>query len=480
MLAIVAFVGMQYYWLVSCYKYSLDACETELKADFTNILDEYKTVRKELNQQYVDNNKYHISKEHTRYYRDSSGTYYDVTYETAMIDIHKVLNLADSVKINDDIYKRINRMFEDSLFNDNIVVRKYKIKNPINAFVIYDLLADVELEDNVPFNENAFDSIMTHHGYLTEINKVELDSITWTPIVTRNNSLLSPTLHYTYSYDLLDKKGVEIVYPIPVSSVLRIMVLQLCLSVIVSIMLIICFVWQILTIRKQNRLEKMRTTFVHTMIHELKRPIATMKMCVSALDNDEMMADTQFRKEVIMDVRVSLNNLSAYFSKLRDITFNDVEQIPLNTTTFDFRELVSEVVRNIAVPTDKVVKINDVSCADIKVTADRMHMANILSNLIENAVKYSGQEVSIEIDYSRDADGSVMISVSDNGNGIASNDVAHVFDKFYRGKVAVAGNEPGIGLGLAYVRQLAVAHGGTVTVESCEGKGSRFNVVLPQ
>jgi two-component system phosphate regulon sensor histidine kinase PhoR len=121
-----------------------------------------------------------------------------------------------------------------------------------------------------------------------------------------------------------------------------------------------------------------------------------------------------------------------------------------------------------------------VSCADIKVTADRMHMANILSNLIENAVKYSGQEVSIEIDYCRDADGSVMISVSDNGNGIASNDVAHVFDKFYRGKVAVAGNEPGIGLGLAYVRQLAVAHGGTVTVESCEGKGSRFNVVLPQ
>lgn len=101
-----------------------------------------------------------------------------------------------------------------------------------------------------------------------------------------------------------------------------------------------------------------------------------------------------------------------------------------------------------------------------------------MSNLVENAVKYSGYEV--EISATAEVDGSMVeIRVKDNGNGIPQGDLNHIFQRFYRGK-ASAGEQPGMGLGLAYVKLLVEAHGGEIAVESSEGKGSCFIIRLPQ
>lgn len=87
----------------------------------------------------------------------------------------------------------------------------------------------------------------------------------------------------------------------------------LVLATVLSIFLIMCLVWQIKTIAKLTRLDKMRNLFVTTMIHELKRPISTLKMYVSGIESDKLMADTDFRKEVAGETRMALDNLSAYF-----------------------------------------------------------------------------------------------------------------------------------------------------------------------
>ena len=97
---------------------------------------------------------------------------------------------------------------------------------------------------------------------------------------------------------------------------------------------------------------------------------------------------------------------------------------------------------------------------------------------MENAVKYSGD--SVEIRASANADKEfVELRISDNGNGISSGDLKHIFQRFYRGK-ASSGEQPGMGLGLAYVKLLVNAHGGEIAVESTEGKGSCFTIKLPQ
>lgn len=107
----------------------------------------------------------------------------------------------------------------------------------------------------------------------------------------------------------------------------------------VSCLLVVCLVLQISTVLKLSRIDKLRNGFITTMIHELKRPISTLKMCVSGLDNERMIEDKAVKKELLTETRNALDNLAAYFSKLRDITFNNVEQIPLNIGIVNLRDL---------------------------------------------------------------------------------------------------------------------------------------------
>ena len=190
------------------------------------------------------------------------------------------------------------------------------------------------------------------------------------------------------------------------------------------------------------------------------------------------MEDKITKKEILSETRNALDNLSAYFSKLRDITFNNVEQIPLNLRSVNLHELFDNVISATAFPADKAVKIKNGIDRGVVVSADRTHLYNILNNLVENAVKYSG--ASVEINATADEkNGCVELHVSDTGNGIPSSDMKHIFKRFYRGK-ASAGKQPGMGLGLAYAKLLIDAHGGDISVESSEGEGSCFTIILPQ
>ncbi|MDE5749410.1 MAG: HAMP domain-containing histidine kinase, partial [Duncaniella sp.] len=209
-----------------------------------------------------------------------------------------------------------------------------------------------------------------------------------------------------------------------------------------------------------------------------QRPLSTLKMCVSGLDNPRMMADADGRHELLADTRDALDTLSAYFSKMRDITFNDVTQIPLNISDIDLSALATRVRQTAPNPTHKRVNIVVDIPEGLTVHADPSHMYNILSNLVENAIKYSSDEVSVTISASETPDG-VAITVTDNGIGIPASDLGHIFNRFYRGR-ASAGDVPGIGLGLTYVRLLTEAHGGTGEGKSTHGRGTCFTINLPQ
>lgn len=175
---------------------------------------------------------------------------------------------------------------------------------------------------------------------------------------------------------------------------------------------------------------------------------------------------------------MALDNLSAYFSKLRDITFNTVEQIPLNLSVINIECMFKEVAAAMIIPAGKTVEFINVIDRTLEVSADPSHLYNILNNLVENAVKYSGSHVKIEAEAIVN-NGFVELRVCDTGYGIPSGDLKHIFKRFYRGK-AGGGDQPGMGLGLAYVKLLVDAHGGDISVESMEGKGTCFTIKLPQ
>lgn len=300
----------------------------------------------------------------------------------------------------------------------------------------------------------------------------------WSSKIKYHKSVFSPNITMTIPYSQLEGLTVRIVYPINPVDVLPGMWQTLIITLFVSCLLIACLVLQISTVLKLSRLDKMRNSFITTMVHELKRPISTLKMCISGLDNERMMEDKNIKNEILSETRNALDNLSAYFSKLRDITFNNVEQIPLNIQDINLHDLFENIAKVTIIPPDKSIVINNKIATSISVSADRSHLYNILNNIVENAVKYSGSSVEINVTATEN-NRIVELQINDTGNGISSSDLKHIFRRFYRGK-ASAGEQPGMGLGLAYVKLLIDAHGGDISVESSVGEGSCFTIRLPQ
>ena len=193
-----------------------------------------------------------------------------------------------------------------------------------------------------------------------------------------------------------------------------------------------------------------------------------------------MMQDRESKQRILASSHNELDNLTSYFSKLRDITLSDATEIPLVKSRFSLRSLTEECIDKQNIPSGKDVKMDIVAEDDVEAWADRMHIGNIVCNLLENAIKYSRESVTIRIDYRLHEDGKLQISVADNGIGIAKADQRYVFEKFYRSKTIKNKAIPGIGLGLSYVKLLVEAHGGTITFESTEGQGTTFTIIIPQ
>lgn len=320
----------------------------------------------------------------------------------------------------------------------------------------------------------------SNHINIDTIFAETADSIVWESSRAEWGSLFHPVLSITYPYDILGKKLVRMDCPIALPLIIREMSDILFFSFTLSVLLVFCLVAQIATIRKQRKIENLRSDFIQTMIHELKRPIATLKMCVSYMGNERLMKDIQGRQMVVADSHTALDSLSALFSKLRDLTFSNATEIPLNISAFSLHDLLDMCIHKLNVPSDKNVHIVVLPHEDVIITADRMHMMNIIDNLLENAVKYSREKVEIEIDYQKCDNDYVRISVKDNGLGIPKSEHRHIFEKFYRGRIGFEKNIAGMGLGLAYVRMLVEAHRGNIHIESELNHGSSFIIELPQ
>lgn len=476
--AILTFLGMQIYWLYIRYEYSITEYENISGEKISNAIVEYDKVRAKHSSLTKK-----VTKIQTSYNMntdiDSNGPRRrTVIVRTKELSGRKLLGITEERELTPDEMKRLQEMGVDSLDVVDAKTATVDVSSAPSDGAAWNAMKNFESEIYAPFTVNGIDSILKRYNLNAEISLVLQDSMTWGPVTLRHSSVLSPSFKVIIPYSELERKAVEIKCKIPSAEVFCKMGWTLVMAVMLSLFLIICLVWQIKTIVKLKRIDKMRNSFITTMIHELKRPISTLKMCISGIGNDKLMEDVGLRHELACETRIALDNLSAYFSKLRDITFNNIEQISLNISSFNLRELVNGAVTSIAIPSTKSVQFENDIPDNLEISADSTHLKNIITNLIENSIKYSDEKVTIKISAEQAADG-LTINVADTGNGISSTDKTKIFNQFYRGK-ASATDIPGMGLGLTYVKLLVDAHGGAISVESSEGMGSIFTIKLPQ
>ena len=490
--AIVAYSIVQGYWLYSRYQLSFEEYKSELYSRIIVCAEEDIAIRKTLP---------HPPRFYGNRFRKTYDIREDDAVETWRYEIFALDTLHSNSKgkatgrrtkfgntdadaylldyissLHDSLPTELPEGMEYFVFDCNS-----KNNEDMGTGQLVDALNRFTVDHQHPFQKERLDSILQSRGITAQsITTIKADTMIWQSSMQINGPIWQPVMQVSYPYDIFEGQEVVVETPISISPVIKRMGYTLLITILLSFFLIFCLVYQILTIRKQRHVEAIRQEFMQTMIHELKRPISTLKMCVSFMGNEQMMQDEDSKQRILASSHNELDNLTSYFSKLRDITLSDSTEIPLVKSRFSLGSLIEECIGKQNIPSSRKVKMDIVAVNDVEAWADRMHIGNVICNLLENAIKYSVKAVAIMIDYRMREDGMLQISVADNGAGIAKADQRYVFDKFYRSETAKDMAIPGVGLGLSYVKLLVEAHGGTISFESTEGKGTTFIILIPQ
>jgi len=226
-----------------------------------------------------------------------------------------------------------------------------------------------------------------------------------------------------------------------------------------------------------RRVEAVRRDFVANVSHELKTPIGAMGLLAETfLGSDDVDVSRRLAEQLVREAE----RLAHIVDDLLDLSTVEAQEHPTREQA-RVRVLVDEAVERVqAVALARGIPLSVAPVAeDLVVACDPVQIVGALTNLLDNAVKYSEAGHSVEVS-AEPAEGRLVISVRDHGIGIPSRDLERIFERFYRVDKARSRATGGTGLGLAIVRHVAQAHGGEVTVESIEGEGSTFRLVLPR
>ena len=224
------------------------------------------------------------------------------------------------------------------------------------------------------------------------------------------------------------------------------------------------------------RQREVQRTFIAGVAHDLRNPLGALKLSTDVLDIDEPTPDRTRR--VLGVVRRQVGRLERMVSDLLDTANLEAGQLSLRLERHDARELAKDVVR-LFEDSSTVHRLTLTSpSAPVLLRCDAMRVEQVLSNLVSNALKYSPQGGNVTVAVTQ-ADREVVLSVSDDGIGMSEEEVARVFEPFRR-EAKVRDDIPGTGLGLFVAKRLVEAHGGRIAVTSAPGRGSRFEVHLPE
>lgn len=272
---------------------------------------------------------------------------------------------------------------------------------------------------------------------------------------------------------------VQAVFKSPLPYILAKMMWTLIGSLLLLVLVTICFIYMLRTILKQKKLSEIKNDFINNMTHELKTPIATVYAAVEAMQNFNALNDQRKTQSYLDISKQELQRLSDLVEKVLHIAAEENEKIEIYREETDLNELMDSIITNHQLKTNRPVQFRyDNLLGDQLVYVDRTHLSNAISNLVDNAIKYSGEHPVVNIRCSLE-NGTLTIRVKDNGIGIPKMYQENIFDAFFRVPTGNLHNVKGFGLGLSYVRKIILLHGGTITVSSEQDKGSEFIMRIP-
>ncbi|MDB5229416.1 MAG: histidine kinase [Chitinophagaceae bacterium] len=250
-------------------------------------------------------------------------------------------------------------------------------------------------------------------------------------------------------------------------------------SLLTFILTNIALLYVIKTIRKQKKITEIKDDFINNMTHELRTPITVASSAIDAILNHHGLEDQQKVRFYLQTSREELLHLDQLVEKILNMAVEDKEELNMHYEEIDLEKLISTIIDNHRLINDKKVQINFFAGEGAtKVKADRIHLANALNNLVDNAIKYSNGPVQVDIACHKTANG-ISISVKDKGIGIPTGYLSEIFQAFFRVPHGNIHTVKGYGLGLSYAKKIIEKHNGSIEVQSVLNEGSTFILHLP-
>lgn len=485
-LAITGLLAVQLYWILNYYSINKKGFEKEVNLAFEDALKKEfslrcDTITQLIVDQLLDTSAYDIS---SQLKKDSVTMQYTISSKQNKKDNWQfsLHNLNQPITATDTLLKKtVAQKFAETLRNEDLeshmifyrtqslgsFMQKKVTEYNFDTARLRPLLTHYLLQRDitVPFQFylKQNDSTMNYNHFPKEL-------LAKYPVITKS--------YPTYKLEN-DSHYVRAMFVHPYTYVIGKMKFIFISSILLVICVMTCFVLLFKMWFREKKLSAVKNDFINNITHEFKTPIATVSAAVEALSDFGVLENKEQTHRYLGHSKNELQRLSGMVDQLLNISLYENNRVQLKPEQINLKEAINAVMQPHLMAPVKPIHFsytNNTAVPFIK--ADKTQFHHAVNNIIDNAIKYSGSNVTITVECSI-KDHFLVLAIADNGNGIASNEIPLVFDKFYRVNTADHRFIKGYGLGLNYVKNIMDLHGGWCVLKSKTGQGTVVSLAWP-
>jgi signal transduction histidine kinase len=473
---IVLTIAVQLYWNYNNYSENKQRVQNEIQSSLDIAIDEYYTDLSKSNFfTIIDydsiNSKSSFLKDFWN--EDINSSKSKVSISSIKISSDYKGNVSSIPKILDSIFITDTIEFE---FNDEKITpkkstkyrpEKQKIKISSDSLKFLKGIQSVAIAlNNDDINFNRLDSIFTNQlskkGIKTPHYLVLLEKDIKVGGSNKAKDIELSLFSNSKSTFLRPDQNLRAYYKDPTIQALKKSSTGILLSFLLSISVIFCLIYLLKIISNQKELAEIKNDLINNITHEFKTPIATISTAVEAIESFNVLDNKEKTKQYAAISAFQLKKLHQMVEKLLETATLDSESLMLQKEPTNIVDLIAKIAKKFELLTKK--EINFKTNIDSKILKiDRFHFENAISNLVDNAIKYGGDIIEINLNSVLNV---TEISVADNGKGIDKSQQERIFDKFYRVPKGNTHDVKGFGIGLYYTQKIIEKHNGSINVSS--------------
>jgi len=372
----------------------------------------------------------------------------------------------------------------DSAFKTQLRKKKTIINNILNEFALISVSRNYEDKITYEKVDSLFGLALKSKGIKTpfvfDILDAETELLSFSEEKNETSELKeSPYRIRLFPNDFVESDYLLLYFPNQTNYVLKNSWKVLVTSILLVCILIFLFYGSISTIYKQKKLSLIKNDFINNMTHELKTPIATISLACEVLNDQSVSISEDQQSTYVKMISDENKRLSVLVDNVLKSAVWDSAELELSLQNENLQKIVEKIAKSFEIQTEKregslSIKLE---ANNDNVLIDRVHISNVIYNLLDNANKYSLDKPIIEI-HTFNEKNQFILSIKDHGIGISKEDQVKVFEKFYRVSTGNLHNVKGFGLGLSYVKRIIDLHQGEIEITSSKGKGTTITIKL--